>query len=154
MSAHLFSGFFQLGFVCRDMDRAIARFGQRHGVTKFRRKPPAGILESAHAWIGDSMIEIVRPLDGAPPLYDHCIPDDPDAVCLHHHGFRAADADAWEAINRRVAEAGYATPLKGAVMDGQLNYLYADTRADIGIYSEFIYLTGAATHIYDDVPRN
>lgn len=151
---NLFSGFFQMGYVCRDMDRALAQFASRHGVGQFRRKPPAGILESAHAWVGDVMIEIIRPLDDAPPLYDHCIPDDPDAVCLHHHGFRAPNADAWQDVNRCVEAAGYATPLKGAVMDGQLNYLYADTRAAIGVYSEFIYLTGAAAHIYDDVPRN
>ncbi len=154
MSAHLFTGFFQMGYVCRDMDRAVAYFAARHGVTKFRRRPPAGILESAHAWVGETMIELVRPLGGAPPLYDHCIPDNPDVVRLHHHGFRAPSAEAWEDVRRRVEQARYDTPLKGAVMVGELNFLYADTRADLGVFSEFIYLTGAAVHIYDDVPRN
>ena len=39
-------------------------------------------------------------------------------------------------------------------MDGQLNYLNVDTRAATGVYSEYVYLTGAATSLYDDVPRN
>jgi hypothetical protein len=73
---------------------------------------------------------------------------------VNHHGFRARDAEAWAEINRKIDARGLDTPLRGAVMEGQLNYLYVDTCAELGAYSENVYLTGAAIGIYDDVPRN
>ncbi|SCW60017.1 Glyoxalase/Bleomycin resistance protein/Dioxygenase superfamily protein [Sphingobium faniae] len=150
----LFDGFYQMGFVARDLDRATQALGESHGIHRFRRKQASAAMESAHAWIGSMMIELIAVRPGAPDIYEAYIPDDPAAVRLHHHGFRVADGAAWDAINRRVAQAGYATPMKGAVMDGQLNYLYVDTRPVTGIYNEYVYLTGAATSIYDDVPHN
>jgi hypothetical protein len=150
----LFDGFYQMGFVARDLERATETLGKSHGVTRFRRKHASEWMESAHAWIGSTMIELIAIQPGAPEIYEAYVPDDPVAVRLHHHGFRIADGAAWTAINRQIADTGFATPMKGAAMDGQLNYLYADTRAATGIYSEFAYLTGAATAIYDDVPRN
>lgn len=149
----LLCGFYQMGFVARDLDHALMTLGNRYGVARFRRKRSSEWLESAHAWLGNTMIEVLAVGSGAPSLYDDHIPVDPAAVRLHHHGYRAANADAWAAINRQVVAAGLAAPMRGAVMDGQLNYMYVDTRADLGIYSEYVYLTGAATGIYDDVPR-
>lgn len=150
----LFDGFYQMGFVARDLDRATKALAASHGITRFRRKATSATMESAHAWIGSIMIELIAVHPEGPDIYQSYVPDDPSAVRLHHHGFRVADAAAWDAVNRRVAQAGYATPMKGAVMNGQLNYLYVDTRSVIGIYSEFVYLTGDATAIYDDVPQN
>ncbi|KEQ53191.1 VOC family protein [Sphingobium chlorophenolicum] len=150
----LFDGFYQMGFVARDLDRATAALGQRFGITHFRRKRSSPTMDAAHAWVGAIMLELIQIGPGAPDIYEAYVPDDPSAVRLHHHGFRAADAAAWESINRRIDAVGLATPMRGAVMDGQLNYIYADTRADTGVYSEFVYLTGAATSIYDDVPHN
>jgi len=150
----LFDGFYQMGFVARDLDRAIEALGRSHGVTRFRRRMASETMESAHAWIGATMIELIALRPGAPDIYAAYVPDDPAAIRLHHHGFRVADAAAWEEVNRRIAEAGFATPMKGAAMEGQLHYLYADTRAATGIYSEYVYLTGKATTLYDDVPCN
>lgn len=150
----LFDGFYQFGYVARDLDRATAALSDSHGIDRFRRKRASDVMESAHAWIGAVMIEIIAISPGGPDIYDAFIPDDPDAIRLHHHGYRVPDAAAWGAVNRQVAQGGWDTPLKGAVMNGQLNYLYVDTRASLGLYSEYVYLTGAATALYDDVPHN
>lgn len=150
----LFDGFYQMGFVARDLDQAIATFGRVHGVTRFRRKQASAVMESAHAWIGNTMVELIAITPGVPSIYQDHLPKNPGEVRLHHHGFRVADEIAWDDINHRVAAAGLATPMKGSVMEGQLQYLYVDTRALTGLYSEFVYLTGTATSLYDDVPRN
>ncbi|WP_052757407.1 VOC family protein [Sphingobium chungbukense] len=150
----LFDGFYQMGFVARDLDQATAALGKRFGVKHFRRKRASPTMDAAHAWVGSTMLELIQVSAGAPDIYTAYVPEEPSAVRLHHHGFRVADAAIWDEINRRIEEAGWATPMRGAVMDGQLNYIYADTRAQTGIYSEFVYLTGAATSIYDDVPHN
>lgn len=150
----LFDNFYQMGFVARDLDRATEALGRSHGIKRFRRKRASEWMDSAHAWIGQMMIELIAIRPGAPEIYVDYVPDAPAAIRLHHHGFRVADANAWEEINRRVTDAGFATPMKGAAMDGQLNYLYVDTRAATGIYSEYVWLTGAAATLYDDVPHN
>ena len=152
--ATLFDGFYQMGFVARNLDQATDALARRFGIRRFRRKASSPFMDAAHAWVGSTMLEIIQIRQGAPEIYEAYVPDEPSAVRLHHHGFRVADAAAWDEVNRRIDEAGLATPMRGAVMDGQLNYIYADTRADTGVYSEYVYLTGAATSIYDDVPHN
>ena len=152
--AILLDGFYQMGFVACDLDRATHALAESYGITRFRRKQSSPTIDAAHAWVGNLMIELIAIRPGAPDIYEAFVPEDPAAIRLHHHGYRVADAEAWAAVQERIAKAGYATPMKGAAMDGQLNYLYADTRSITGLYSEFVYLTGAATAIYDDVPRN
>jgi hypothetical protein len=100
------------------------------------------------------MIEVMRIGEGAPALYAGYTPDDPAAIRLHHHGYRVADEAGWIEIERRVADAGLKAPMNGAVMNGDLRFLYVDTRSEIGLYSEFVMLGGSATGLYDDVPRN
>jgi hypothetical protein len=91
---------------------------------------------------------------GAPDVYAGYTPEDASAIRLHHHGYRVADEAGWAAIERHVADAGLDTPVKGTTMDGDLRYMYVDTRTSLGIYSEFVLLTGSALSLYDDVPRN
>lgn len=149
-----FEGFYQLGFVARDLDRAMAMLSMRYGVTRFREKRADPQMETAHAYAGAMMLEIIAiPQDGL-ELYRGYIPDKAEAIRLHHHGFRVAEPDRWEEIAAAIEASGQATAMKGAVMDGHLRYLYADTRADLGIYSEYVCLTGPALGIYDDVPHN
>lgn len=152
--ATLFDNFYQMGFIARDLDAATAMMGRTHGVTRWRRKRSSPTMQAAHAWAGNVMLELIQLDPGAPAIYDGYVPEDPAAVRLHHHGFRIPDENAWAQVNRAVQEAGLATPMQGSVMDGQLNYLYADTLALTGIYSEYVFLKGAALSLYDDVPHN
>lgn len=57
-------------------------------------------------------------------------------ICLHHFGYLIDDH---EAMLKRLAAMGYAVPLF-ASMPGALDYSYADTRPDLGLWSEFIRL--------------
>ncbi len=38
----LFDGFYQMGFVARDLDRATKALAESHGITRFRRKRASG----------------------------------------------------------------------------------------------------------------
>ena len=76
------------------------------------------------------------------------------AVRLHHLGYLAPDVETWGEIESIVEREGWDTPVRGAVMDGHLRYLYIDARADLGCYQEYVCLTGPALRIYDDVPAN
>jgi hypothetical protein len=109
-------------------------------------------MRTAHAYAGQSMIEIIAVGEEAPALYRDHLPGDGIAR-LHHLGYRIADPAGWEALEQAISASGLAAPMKGAVMDGHLRYAYVDTRADLGIYTEYVCLTGPAERIYDDVPR-
>lgn len=148
-----FDGFYQLGFVARDRDAATAMLSERYGITDWRRKS-ADWADTGHAYAGDIMIEVIAITALAPVLYHDYLPATRDAVLLHHHGFRVTDPARWAAINADADARGIATDVRGAAMNGDLNFLYVDTRADLGIYSEYVMLTGAAKGLYDDVPRN
>lgn len=150
----LFSGFYQFGFVASDLDAATAYYAENYGIKNFRRKQVSEWMESAHCWAGDVMIELLQLKADADPIYDGYAPDNPEAVRLHHHGYRIADISSWNSVEKMIEKAGFGMPMRGAVMNGDLRYIYADTRAHLGVYSEFVYLTGSATKIYDDLPHN
>lgn len=151
--APLFAGLYQMGFVTDDLDAAQERLGRRFGITRYRVKRDPARISTAHAYAAEMMIEIIEPGPDAPAVYRTDVPRG-GAVRLHHLGYRVRDVAAWERILALVEDEGWATPLRGAVMDGHLRYLYVDTLADLGIYQEYVCLTGPALALYDDVPAN
>ncbi len=152
-SAPLFNGLYQMGFVTADLDAAQVRLGKRFGIQRFRVKRDPAHMSTAHAYAGDMMVEIIQPGPDAPAIYHENVPGQ-GAVRLHHLGYLVPDVQSWAAIEDIVAREGWETPLHGAIMDGHLRYLYIDVRADLGIYQEYVCLTGPALRLYDDVPAN
>ena len=150
----LFDNFFQISWIGRDIDAALEVLARDYGVTKVRRAELFDWLKQAHVWVGNVMLEIIVPEKGAFPFYDPYIPDDPSHLTIHHHGYWVHDQAQWDEVNRRVKDAGLDVPVSGTLRDGELNMIYVDTRAMTGLYSEYLYLTGAAlTEHYGDVPR-
>jgi hypothetical protein len=43
---------------------------------------------------------------------------------------------AWQQIERRILDAGLPIPVKRIEMGGDLYFIYPDTRAELGIYTE------------------
>jgi len=149
----MFNGIYQMGFVTDDLDAAQARLGKRFGITQFRVKRDPQRLSTAHAYAGDIMVEIIQPGPDAPAVYHEDVPTG-GAVRLHHLGHMVPDMETWKEIENIVAREGWDTPLKGSVMDGNLHFLYVDARADLGYYQEYVFLSGPALRLYDDVPAN
>lgn len=150
----VFEGFYQLGFVARDLELATAALGQRYGVKRFRTRRLNETMRSAHAYAGPVMIEVIEVEEQGPPLYREHLPARADAARLHHHGFRSPEEAPWPDLIAALEARGLATPLRGDAMEAHLRYLYADTRVELRIYSEFVCLTWPALEIYDDVPQN
>jgi hypothetical protein len=146
-------GLYQLGFITHDLEAAMAQLGTRYGVSRYRRRSTP-MMESAHAYAGESMIELILPGPEAPPLYTDFVLEPGTVARLHHLGRLVPDAAAWARLEAAISASGLATPMMGEVMGGDLKYAYVDTRADLGIYSEYVCLIGEARKMYDDVPRN
>ncbi len=154
--SHLFSGFFQLGYVTRDLDIACAAFRDKFGPIEFLVNEPVGPDGStpptrriALAYIDEVMTEIIEPDPAQRTIYDDALPDEAGPIRLHHFGYLIDDYDA---MIGRLKGMGYAVPLHGA-MPGALDYIYADTRNDLGVFSEFIRLDEGGRAFFGAVPR-
>jgi len=153
---NFFSGFFQHGYVTRDLDAACAAFCRKFGPTDFlvtSPEPingvPAPTRRIALAWIDEVMTEIIEPDPAQTTIYDHAIPDTDGPIRLHHLGILV---DSYASTMQRLAELGYAVPMAGS-MPGAIDYIYADTRDDLGVFSEFICLYDEGRKFFDAVPR-
>lgn len=151
----LFDGFFQIGYVGRDIDGVCDTLGRQFGVTKVRRQHRIEWLQAVHTWVGDMMIEVLIPERGALALYDDYIPEDPGKMNVHHHGFWTIDPAKWAATRAMVEQQRLPIAVEATIWNDELHMMYVDTRAQFGVYSEYILMTGSAiTDYYADVPHN
>jgi len=153
---NFFKGFFQFGYVTRDVDAAIATFRAKFGpVDFFVNEPgivdgkPAPTRRIALAWIDEVMTEIIEPDPAQATIYSDYVPDPAGPIRLHHFGYLIDDH---QAMLDRLQAMGYAVPLAGS-MPGALDYSYADTRNDLGVWSEFIRLDEGGKAFFGAVPR-
>ncbi len=147
-------GFYQFGFITRDLDAALETLRTRFGIVNYRRKQTSPWMEAIHAWAGDTQIEVLQVSEGAPQMYLDYVPDEPGALNLQHLGRKVDTLDQWDALRAAITAGGYDTPLDATAMDGQLRAVYVDTRALLGTFSEYVYIGEAIASFYDDVPRN
>jgi hypothetical protein len=154
---NFFHGFFQLGYVTQNVDAACAVFRERFGPVEFLINTPGPIdgkapptRKIALTYIDDVMTEIIEPDPDQATIYDDHIPATAGPIKLHHFGYLIDDH---EAMLRRLADMGYAVPLAGT-MPRALDYSYADTRADLGVWSEFIRLDEGGRAFFGAVPRH
>lgn len=152
----LFSGFFQFGYVTRDVDAACAAFREKFGPVEFLVNEPGPIngvtpptRRIALTYIDDVMTEIIEPDPAQKTIYDDVLPATEGPICLHHFGYLIDDH---EAMLKRLHAMGYAVPMAGS-MPGALDYSYADTRKDLGVWSEFIRLDDGGRDFFGAVPR-
>jgi hypothetical protein len=155
---HLFGGFFQLGYVVRDLEQAIAGYQTGFGATEFLTFVPPDLPDGSRpptrrialAYIDEVMIELIEVAPEQPAIYGHAIPDDPSAIVLHHLGFFVSDHEATLA---QLEVSGFKTDMVGTA-PGMLDYIYADTRAATGLYSEYIHLHAGGEAFFGSIPRN
>ena len=148
-----FANMYQHGYVVRDIERVAARFKDVLGIPRFRVIRHGPDIATAHAWVGEVMIELVEVGPGGPAYFRPYIPEDPAQAVFHHHAYRVHDEDQWERMH--AAAAGLGLPHETvSVRDGDMNVMFVDLREVTGAYAEYVYLKGAALSCYDDVPRS
>ncbi|AEG51171.1 hypothetical protein Sphch_3581 [Sphingobium chlorophenolicum L-1] len=153
---NFFQGFFQFGYVTRDVDAAVAAFREKFGPVEFAVNEPPAIdgqaaptRRIALAWIDDVMTEIIEPDPMQKTIYDDHVPAAEGPIRLHHFGYLIDDH---QAMLDRLKGMGYDVPMAGS-MAGVLDYSYADTRCDLGMWSEFIRLDEGGKAFFGAVPR-
>ena len=146
----LFDRFFQMGYVSRDADGAMAHFNERFGPVEFQVVPGGtpSIKRLALTYIGATMIEILEIDASIPSFYLDFLPARQSDVRLHHLGFLIDD---YPAMLQRLRDEGYDIPLCGSAGD-VLDVCYADARAQLGHYLEYIRLGEAGRSWFASVP--
>jgi hypothetical protein len=145
----MFGEIYQLGYVTRDLDRAAADYGERHGVGDWLRTEityPGGTARVALAFRGALLIEITEPLAESPGLFGDALPA--TGIALHHLGHRLPDTASVAAVVAHYRALGRDVPL---VRDGPTS-AYVDTRPDVGHFSEFVRVT-PDTPLLTRIPR-
>lgn len=142
----MLTGFFQNGYVVRNIDDAMAGLEQRHGPLAFTvlepqvaAQTPEGFglvhVKVALAWIGGLQIELIEPVAGYVRHYADVL-DGGDAIRHHHIGLRVED---WEATRDALHREGAPIVYEGEF--GNVKFVYIDARATLGHHIEYLWAT-------------
>jgi Glyoxalase/Bleomycin resistance protein/Dioxygenase superfamily len=138
---------FQNGYVCDDIEAAIAAF-QAAGLKKQPRiltsndtvdtpdGPRAMELKVAIFRLAGLTYELIQPVRDETGVYANA-PDNGGAVRFHHTCCRVDD---WQAFKAEVAGSGFPLAMERDYGEGQTKYAYFDGRASLGHYVEFMWM--------------
>jgi hypothetical protein len=132
---------FQAGYVVRDMDAAIATARDQFGVANWHvKRLDNGILNAiGFAWVGDFMWEYLEvPTENPVEMYRDFIPAEPGGARFNHIGYRVETEAEFEAVMASYRAMGVGTALQ-MDLPGFLRCYYADTLAQLGHYTEYVY---------------
>lgn len=157
--AHAAPRFFHLGYVCRDLDRALASILASPVQDAFlvmdvaRGRPAAEVplRRLSLACVNAVMIEIIEIADAASSIYHHALPED-HSLGFHHHGYLVESDDQWDALVEETHARG--GPADAGDVPGLLRYIYVDRLADLGHFVEYVQLSEGGRALFARVPDN
>jgi hypothetical protein len=158
LAGSLYGRFFQWGYVTRDLDGAMAQFNTSFGIQDFsilvNSNPPSddpnarAVTRVCFSWIGATQLEIIEVDSSLRSIYRDYLPANKSDIKLHHFGFLVDDLDA--AIARLKAD-GFDIPFSLGNPVGAA-VAYADARALVGHYLEYICLTETGRRWFTSMP--
>lgn len=138
--------FHQIAYVTADFDKGLEALRSAHGIERFLelrdiRFPinRAGAVAHCHIALGrtgDLEIELIQPLSGAVDLYREPLGRE-GPLHFHHVAQRLDSLADLEALQATAKERGFAIPIDSE--SNGMTYFYADARATLGHYVEYIY---------------
>ena len=149
-----FKDIYQMGYVTRDLDEAIAFLREKTGAAEFALREPdllvdwRGTPQRLHmrvaiANVGRMQVEVIQPIDGpAADIYREGITLDAGPVIFHHVGIAIHGGIAnWTQLEKDVAAhdpfvLGFAYDHEGAPA---VRFAYCDTRPTLGHYTEYLW---------------
>jgi hypothetical protein len=149
--------FFQFAYVTRDLDAAIDHYRSIYGIEQFfmvdtRDFTPDPALRAAFAWHGETMIELVQPVETPNPVYINVLDRSESLTALHHFGHVCSTESEWEEVRAALAAANIPIAREDHI-PGLMKFIYADFRAVHGHFREYI-LQDAPQSFFGLVPHN
>jgi len=157
----LLSGLYQIGYVTRDLDAGVRQLQAIHGIERFRIKRdvrgmagmPEMLMHQAHVFIGAVQLELIQPAGGDDALYRDVCAADSGAIRHHHFGMWVDDEAEYAGLRAALAEQNIPVVFDAKIPDIG-GAIYADTRATLGHYLEYVHLIPEVKgRYYADVPQ-
>ncbi len=137
---------YQMAYITRDIEKAIATFRARAGVENVMRyegpveiTTPKGkgtaVNKLAFIWVDGTQYELIQPVSGLGEIYSDELPAD-DSMKFHHICMRVDD---WDSFRANVEKQGYPIAIEGG--GDALKFLYLDARDFLGHYLEYVWMT-------------
>lgn len=139
-------GMYQIGYVTRDIDRAVSLIGLGLTASDFSRFDLPLVLETsdgekaaqvrvATAWAGATQVELIEPVSGFIETYVAGLPEDENDPTprFHHLAVRRESVDDME---REIAHLGL--PLVFKTGGAGIQSAFVDARANLGHHLEFV----------------
>jgi hypothetical protein len=145
---------FQVSYVTRDLERAVAFLGEKLGHEDFaileaeapllvRGESTSFKLRVALANVGAHQFEVIQPVSGAIDVYLDGIDFDRSPVAFHHVGLAVTGPySEWEKLEAEVRASGQEFALLSAPMPGpkqMARFGYVDTRPWLGHFTEYLW---------------
>jgi len=149
---------YQLGYVARDLERAMAAVEREIGPVDFMVTEPVvpvladGVageiaMRVALATRGRQQIEIIEPVSGLTGIYTQAIDFSASDIIFHHVGIAVTGGhDNWIALEAELATKGQGFKLLFPPEPGPdpvVRYGYIDTRKWCGHYTEYLWWSDA-----------
>ena len=154
-------GFYQISYVTKDLDAGMRQLAAMHGIERFRIKRdvqsmpgmPQILMHEAHVFIGTVQIEIIQPAGGDDALYRDVCAADSAAIRHHHFGMWVDEAAVWGSLRAALAAQHIPVAFEASIPNvGEV--IYADTRATLGHYLEYVHMIPEVKRgYYADVPH-
>ena len=157
----VFRTHYQTAYVTTDREQALKLFADRYGVTEWYRPDPFDLqtlkgesyrLSVAHAFVGETNIEVIQPVSGADVLYRDILPTTGFGLRFHHRAFRIFSDAEWDTTRESGLAAGHTICWQGSAVGTKV--LYFDTFAEIGHYAEYLYFFDIAKSSFPKIPHN
>ena len=153
--ASRYAGLFQMSYITRDLDAAMAHAREHMGVEHFdttdaevevlsfgQLRPLK--LRAAFANIGRNQFEIIEPVSGAIEIYTDEVDLTKHLLNFHHIAIAVRGTiDDWRALLAEVRASGdqFAFLMPAEPQDDdQFCFCYVDTRLRIGHYTEYLWV--------------
>ena len=149
-----FGDLFQLSYITRDMDAAVAHCRTALGIENFHRSESATevlaggrvqtlVVKAAMANVGRHQLELIEPVSGPIEVYTDAVDLSGHLLNFHHVAIavRGTHAD-WDMLLSEVQDSGDEIAfLFPAAPDpeAKVAFCYVDTRARIGHYTEYLW---------------
>lgn len=150
-------GFFQIGYVSNDFDRAQKVLGEQFGITKYHQMLDLDFNEEtkisiATAYVGETMIEVITPKGTGEDIYSTHMPAGDEFVIRHHH-FCHLYTNQQDWLHMQSLIEKHPVVFRSE-MEGLIEAMYVDVRSTLGHYLEYVYATPAGLAFLNQAPQN
>lgn len=147
----------QIAYVTEDLNKSIELFKERYGISEFLEMRDVelgdlGTLDIGMAYLGDTMLELIAPKDGASAMYrKEQLDFHRQAHEFHHIGIIVDDQASYDALKASYIERGLR--ITADVQHDVLDFFYVDATEDLGHYVEYMLLHDIGKDVFATIPR-